>query len=118
MLNWLLGWLVLSVSIYLIALIFPGIKVRGFKNAIGVAAVYSLLNFLLFRVLIFITFPLLILKYLTLGLFGILINAVLLLITDKVLDGFEVRSFGAACVAAAGISLVNLVLHLVLGLPF
>jgi putative membrane protein len=113
-LHMILRFLVLAVAIYLVALIVPGVRIRGFKAALSVSAVYSLLNFLLFRVLLFITFPLLILKYLTLGIFGVILNAVLLLITDRMLDDFELSGFGAALVAAMGISVVNLLLSFVL----
>lgn len=114
MLNMIVSFLVLSVAVYLIALVVPGIRLRGFKSALSVAAVYGLLNFLLFKVLIFITFPLVILKVLTLGIFGVVMNAVLLMITDKVLDGFELSGFGSALLAALGISAVNLLLTLLL----
>jgi putative membrane protein len=111
MLHMVYQFLIMAVAVYLIALIVPGVKVKGFKAALTVSLVYSVLNWVFFRVLLFITFPLVILKYLTLGLFGIVLNAILLMITDKILDDFEVSGFGAACLAAAGISLVNLVLH-------
>jgi len=107
-------FLILAASVYLIALIVPGVRVRGFRAALSVAAVYGLLNFLLFRVLILITFPLLILKWVTLGVFGVILNAVLLLITDKLLDDFELSGFGAALLAALGIAGVNLLLGILL----
>ncbi|MBW2535608.1 MAG: phage holin family protein [Deltaproteobacteria bacterium] len=105
-----LSFLLLSVAILGVSAIVPGIRLRGFKSALAVAAVYGLLNFVLFKVLIFITFPLVILKVLTLGLFGIVLNAVLLMITDKLLDGFEIDGFGSALLGAVGISVANLLL--------
>ena len=110
MVHLLLRFLILGVAVYLISLFVPGVRIRGFKAALIVSAVYSLLNFILFRVFIFITFPLVILKYITLGLFGIVLNAVLLMITDKLVDDFELSGFGAALLASIGISGVNLLL--------
>ena len=110
----ILSFLILSGAVLLISALVPGIRVRGFKSAMAVAAIYGLLNFALFKVLIFITFPLVILKVLTLGLFGIVMNAVLLMITDKLLDGFEIKGFGSALLGAAGISLVNLLVGFLL----
>jgi putative membrane protein len=110
MVNMIVSFLIVSVAVYLMALIVPGIKLRGLKSALAVAAVYGLLNFVLFRLLIFITFPLIILKYVTLGVFGVLLNAVLLVVTDKLLKGFELSGFGSALLAALGISAVNLLL--------
>jgi putative membrane protein len=109
----ILRFLVLALSIYVIARLCPGVRIRGFKTALVVSAVYGLLNFLLFRVLIFITFPLIILKYLTLGIFGVVLNAVLLMLTDRLVKDFELSGFGAALLASIGISVVNLLLSLV-----
>ncbi len=107
----LVSYLILSVSVMLIAIVIPGIKLKNYGAALKVAGVYGLLNFLLFKVLLFITFPLVILKVLTLGLFGVVINAAMLMATDKVLDDFEISGFGAALMGAAGISIVNLILQ-------
>jgi putative membrane protein len=110
----ILRFLVLAASIYVIARLCPGVRIRGFKSALVVSAVYGMLNFLLFRVLIFITFPLVILKYLTLGIFGVVLNAVLLMLTDRLVKDFELAGFGAALLASIGISVVNLLLSLIL----
>jgi putative membrane protein len=110
MIGMIVSFFVLALAVYVMAKIVPGIRLRGFKSALAVAGVYGLLNFVLFRVLIFVTFPLVILKYVTLGVFGVILNAVLLVITDKILDGFELSGFGAALLASLGISAVNLVL--------
>ena len=103
----LINFLILSVAIFFIAAIVPGIRLKSFKTAMAVSAVYGLLNFFRFKVLIFITFPLVILKVLTLGLFGIVLNAGLLMITDRLLDDFEIRGWGSALLAALGISVVK-----------
>jgi len=108
--SFLLSFVFLALSVLLISAIVPGIHVRNFKSALAVAAVYGLLNFLLFKVFIIVTFPLVILKVVTLGLFGIVLNAALLKLTDKLLDGFEVKGFGPALLGGVGISLMNLLL--------
>lgn len=112
----LLRFLIMSLAIFIIAKIVPGMRLKGVKTAFVVAGVYSLLNLVFFKLLIFITFPLVALKYLTLGIFGVVINAVLLVITDKLLEDFEMKSFGTALIGAIGISVCNLVLSLVLHL--
>jgi putative membrane protein len=112
----LIKFLVMSVAVFIIAKVLPGMRLKGFKTAFVVALVYSLLNIVFFKLLIFITFPLVALKYLTLGIFGIVINAVLLVITDKILEDFEMSSFGTALIAALSISVINLVLSFVLHL--
>jgi putative membrane protein len=109
----ILRFLILAVSVYLIARVVPGVRIRGFKAALIVSAVYGALNFVLFRVLIVFTFPLIILKWVTLGVFGVILNAVLLMITDKLVDDFELSGFGSALLCAIGIALVNLLLGMV-----
>jgi putative membrane protein len=108
MLQILFHWLIRGLAIYIIAAVVPGIRLRGFSSALSVAAVYSFINFLLFKVLLFITFPLVILKFLTLGLVGIALNVGLIVITDKLLEDFELKGLGPAVIVAIGISLVNL----------
>lgn len=110
MMHFLLRFVILAVAIWIISFALPGMKLKNFKSALVVGGVYSLLNWLLFKVFIFITFPLVALKYLTLGIVGVLINAVLLMITDKMMDDFELSGFGTAIFAALGISLANIVL--------
>ncbi len=74
--------------------IFPGIKVRGFGAAAAVALVFGLLNlligWLLTAILTFLSLPLI---WITLGLFKIVvttvINALLLKVTDAILEPFE-----------------------------
>ncbi|MCC6749606.1 MAG: phage holin family protein [Deltaproteobacteria bacterium] len=112
MVSMLLRYLIVAAVVYLMALVLPGMRLRRFRTALVVAGVYGLLNFVLFKVLIFITFPLVVLKYLTLGVFGLVMNAVLLVVTDKLLDDFELSGFGTALLAALGISATNVALTL------
>lgn len=110
MINFIVHFLIMAAAVWGLSLVVPGVRLRTFGSAISVSLVYSFFNWLFFKALIFITFPLVALKWLTLGLFGIAINAVLLIITDKVLDDFEMNSVGTAVVMAIGISVVNLIL--------
>lgn len=107
----LINLLVMSVAVFIMAAILPGIRVKSFTTALVVAVVYGLLNFVLFKVLIFITFPLLILKLVTFGMFGVVLNALLLMLTDRLLRDFEIAGFGSALLGALGISVINLILH-------
>lgn len=107
----IVGYLFLTLAVLIVAAIVPGIRLRNYKSAFGVAAVYALLNYLLFKVLIFITFPLVILKVLTFGIFGVVLNAALLMLTDKLLDDVEIEGFGSALLGALGISFFTLILN-------
>ena len=99
------GWLILSVAVWFTAMLLPGVKLEGFGPALGVAAVYSVLNFLLGWI------AFIILGVFTLGLGFIfffitiwIINAIMLSITDGLMDSFELDSFGWALGASLVIS--------------
>lgn len=101
------GFLFLTVGILAAAKIVPGVRMQSNATAFVVAAVYSIIHFLLFKIFVFLSFPLV---FITIGLFTIIINAVLLWITDKLLDSFEIQSFGTTIIASLVISVVSIVL--------
>lgn len=106
------NWLILSVSIFLIAQLFPTIHVKNFGTAILVAVVYSVVNFLLGWFFMLLSLPFIIITLgLTYWLFKFLINAIMLWITDKILDDFEIEGFGWTLVAALCISVVDTLLN-------
>ena len=108
MLNILLDWLVLAVAFWLTALVVPGFRVRGFWDAIVVAAIFGVVNFLLGTLLFYV------IGIATLGI-GLLlsfithwiVNAILLKLTDALSSRLEVRSFGTALIAALVMSLLG-----------
>ncbi|MBM43261.1 MAG: hypothetical protein CL483_15225 [Acidobacteria bacterium] len=81
----------MSGLLWVLAELLPGVRVKTFGTAMTVALVYGLLNYLLFWLLALIAFiPML----LTLGLFGLVINAFLLWLTDRLIEDFEISSLG------------------------
>jgi putative membrane protein len=87
-----------------------GFYVRNFTAALLAALVIGLVNATLGTVLKVLTFPL---TFLTLGLFLIVINAVLLKVAAFVTpgSGFEVRTWTAAFIGAIAISIISTLLH-------
>ncbi len=83
-------------------------ETHGLLTALLVAAVLGLLNALLKPVLILLTLPV---TVVTLGLFLLVINAVIVLIADHLIDGFTVRSFWWALGFSLVLSLVQGVLN-------
>lgn len=104
----ILNILLLSVAIFLIAKLVPGIHVKSFTTAILVAIVYSIINFLLGGILRFLSLPAIVL---TLGLFLFVVNAFMLWLTAKLLDDFHIDSFLITIIAAVLITLVERVLR-------
>ena len=112
-LRWLISTLAIFVAVYLI----PGIGFVGPGWELGVVAiVFGLVNAVLRPLLTMLTCPLIIL---TLGLFGLVINAVLLLLTAQIAASlgvqFTVDSFGSAVLGGLVISIVSLVLSILAG---
>jgi putative membrane protein len=106
--GFLLSWLILSLAVWLTAVLLPGFHVRSFTSAIVVAAMFGVLNFLL-GWLFFVVFTVA-----TLGLAWLfafitrwIINAIMLTLVDKLtdrlsIDGFRWALIGALVMSALG----------------
>jgi len=79
-----------TIFVMLIAHLMPGVRVDSFMSALLVALVLGLLNIFVKPILVFFTFPITIF---TLGLFLLVINAIIILITDALVDGFAIDGF-------------------------
>ena len=104
----ILSWLILSLAVWVTDAALPGFHVKGPKSALIVAAIFGILNFLL-GWLLFAVFTVA-----TLGLAWLLafitrwiINAILLVITDKLTDHLKIDSFGWALGGALMMSLIG-----------
>ncbi|WP_324297864.1 phage holin family protein [Galbibacter sp.] len=82
--------LLTAVAVVILANVLPGISVDGYVTAIIVAVVLALLNFLVKPILVLLTLPATIL---TLGLFLLVINAIVILIVDYLVQGFAAENF-------------------------
>ena len=96
--------IILSVAVFIVANVLPGIRIKNFMTAIIVAVVYSIINFLFGWLLVFISLPFLIITF---GLFKLMINALLLWATDKMIEDFEIKNFLTTIIAALCITLVD-----------
>ncbi|MFD2517802.1 phage holin family protein [Salinimicrobium flavum] len=91
--TFILRILLTAVVVVFLAKFLPGVTVAGYLTAIIVALVLALLNFIVKPVLILLTLPVTIL---TLGLFLIVINAIIILLVDAFVSGFDVSGFWIA----------------------
>ncbi len=115
--NRLIQVLINAAAIYVAVVIVPGLGFTGeWWKLLLVAAIFSLVNTFLRPVLRILTLPL---TLITFGLFLLVINALMLLLTSAVSGelhlGFTVDSFLAALLGSIVISLVGLVLSMVIG---
>lgn len=104
----LVAWLIIAAAIAVAALVVPSVEVDGGVFAVlGIALVFGLVNALVGPLLRLVSAPL---TVVTLGLFALVVNAVLLALTAGLSDSLEVGGFLATVVAAALISLLTAVL--------
>ena len=112
----LLSWLILSVAVWITAAVLPGFHVKSFVSAIIVAALFGILNFLL-GWLLFAVFAIA-----TLGIAWLLafitrwiIDAIVLMLTDRLTDHLKVDSVWWALGGALMMSLIGTVGQWLLG---
>lgn len=100
----LLVWILNAVALLLVAYILPGITVASFGSALIAALVLGLLNTLVKPVLVLLTLPITIV---TLGLFLLVLNALVFWFAGSILKGFQVNGFWWAVIGAIVYSLVS-----------
>lgn len=104
----IINWLLSTIALLATAYLMPGIRVDGFLSALLAAVVIGLVNGTLGALLKFITFPI---TLLTLGLFWLVINGLMLLLASKLTPGFYVDGFLSAFLGALLLSIINVVLR-------
>jgi len=90
------------------AWLLKGVTFRDFGQAILGAVVLAVLNATLGRILDFLSIPFTIL---TLGLFSLVVDAVILWLTSRILKGFEISSAWYAFLLAVLMAIFNVFLH-------
>jgi len=110
--NLLLRLLLSALAVLVLAYILPGVDVTGFNSAIIVAIVVALLRLTVKPVLVILTLPVTIL---TLGLFLLIINAIIILMADYFVSGFTVQSIWWALLFSLLLSFLQSVLFSFLG---
>lgn len=101
--------LVTGIAVFLAVTIVPGIESSTFAAGVGAVLVLTLLNAVIRPILYLISLPLIVLS---LGLFLVVINALLLQLTAYFVKGFTVSGFWASVGGALVISIVTSVLNL------
>ena len=103
----IMNWLIYTLAITITAYILPGVEVSGLWVALLTALVLGLVNAVLRPLLVFFTLPL---TLLTLGLFVLVINAVLVLLASKIVPGFYVSGFWWALGFSLIVTIINSIL--------
>ena len=111
MLNTILRWVVNAVLLLLIPYIVQGIEMKNFGTALVEALVLAFVNALIKPILILLTLPI---NLLTLGLFILVINALMFWLVSAIVKGFYISGFWPAFFAALVFSIFSLVLNYLL----
>jgi len=97
-----------TLAVVVAAYILPGVGVDGFLTAVVVAVVLAVVNAVVRPILILLTLPATIL---TLGLFILVINALMVMLVAWLVPGFVVVSFWWALLFSLVVSVVSFVLY-------
>ena len=95
----------LALGLMFVGWVIPGITISNFVTALIAAAVIALINVFIKPVLIFLTLPI---NILTLGLFILVINAILFLFVAYLVPGVSVNGFWSAFLGALLLSIISL----------
>ncbi|MFZ5806754.1 MAG: phage holin family protein [Verrucomicrobiota bacterium] len=100
-----LRWMVLTIAVWVAAWVVPGVDYTNWQSLLAASLVLGILNAFVKPLFAVLSFPFIVLS---LGLFLVVINALLLWMTSWLVEGFRVVSFWSALGGALIISVVNL----------
>ena len=106
--DFIISTLIYAVAIFITAYLLPGVKVNGFGTALLAAVLLLIANALIKPILVILTIPITIL---TLGLFLLVINALIVVLVDKLLKGMEIKNFGWAVLFSIVLSVISAILN-------
>ncbi len=104
----ILRWFISAAALMLIAYYIPGIVVNNFYAALVAALILGLINALIRPFLILLTLPI---NILTLGLFTLVINALMFWLAASIVKGFSVAGFWPAFWGALTMWLISWVVN-------
>jgi putative membrane protein len=104
----LLHWILSAIALLVVSNLVPGFHVRGLVPALIAAVVIGLLNATVGLFLKIITFPL---SILTLGIFLLVINGIMILVASAIVPGFHVNGLGPAFWGAVVLALLGMLIR-------
>ncbi len=106
----LIRWIFFALAILFVAWLIPGIFVENFQSAMIVTAIMGLINIFVRPLIVFITLPI---NILTLGLFGLIVNALLFMLAGYVAPGFYVDGFLSAFLGSLVLAFLGLIINMI-----
>lgn len=105
----LLRWVLFALAVVFTAWLVPGISVENFQNAMLVTVIIALINIFVRPLIVFITLPI---NILTLGIFTLVINSLLLMLAGYLSPGFEVSGFLSALLGSIVLAFLALIINM------
>jgi len=112
MIGFFLRWSMNLLALMVAASLIDGIKIKTIGMGILAAGILGVVNAIIRPVVLLLTLPI---NILSLGLFTLVINALMLKIVADLVPGFTIESFRAAFWGALVISLVSWLLNIFIG---
>lgn len=106
--NFLIRLIISTLAVLVTAYLLPGIYVESFLTAVIVALVLGFLNSIVKPLLVLFSLPAIIFSF---GLFLIVINTLIIILADKLIDGFKVNGFGWALLFSIVLWIVTSILN-------
>ncbi len=111
MLSFILKFILTAVLVYGLSMVLPGVVLGGVGSAAILVIVLGLLNAVVKPILKILGFPI---TVLTLGLFLLVINVIIVKMADFLMTSFDVHGFLNALIFSFALSVVNAVVDLII----
>ena len=108
--GFILKLIITAVAAAITSYILPGVTIDGITSALLLALVLAVLNAVVRPILVALTIPVTIL---TLGLFLLVINALIILLADYILGGFAVNGFIWALIFSLILSVITAIIDMI-----
>lgn len=110
--NFILRLIVSALAVVIVAHLLPGVSIENYTSAILVALALAFLNTIVKPILTVLTIPITIV---TLGLFLLVINALMIIFASELVNGFHVNGFFSALLFSLVLSICTGILNTLFG---
>lgn len=104
MMGFVIRGLVTALGLWIASAVLPGVRSNGFLSILGAGLLLGIVNAIVRPIIVVLTLPITIF---TLGLFLLVVNALMVLLVSKMMHGFTVESFWAAMLTAIVVTIVG-----------
>jgi putative membrane protein len=106
--NFVIRLIISTLAVLITSYFLPGVYLDSFLTAVILAVVLGCLNAVVKPLLILLSLPMVLFTF---GLFLIVINTLIILVADKLVDGFKVEGFWTALFFSMALSIVTSILN-------